>query len=277
MQSHTWKLAIIVCFFSFEMLLPQESWAQKPRKPTLVEWQLFRPYSERLGDWQPKDLVYQDVEFESADGTQLHGWFCRRDKPKAVVLFSHGNEGNVAMRAFFLSQLTTNLNISVFVFDYRGFGKSQGVPTIDGALQDARAARAKLCELNSIKDSDMILMGESLGGAIAVQLAAESAPRGLVLQSTFSSLREAANQLFPQLAFLVRPDLLDSTSRIAGYSGPLFQSHGNADRTLSIQLGMKLFEAANEPKTFFEVPGADHNNWLTVGYLNALSEFIKKN
>ena len=250
--------------------------ARTKKKPTLVEGQLFRPYNHRVGNWQPKDFNYQDVEFESSDGTQLHGWFCRHENPLAVVLFSHGNEGNVATRAFFLRELTTKVNVSVFVFDYRGYGKSQGVPTIEGALHDARAARAKLCELSSIKDSEMILMGDSLGGAIAVQLAAESAPRGLVLQSTFSSLRDAANELFPQLAFLVGRDLLDSKSRITNYSGPLFQSHGDADRTISIRLGKKLFEAAKEPKTFFQVSGADHNDWLTDGYLKALSEFIKK-
>lgn len=276
MRSYLRKLAIIVWVILLPLTVQQHCLAQKPNKPTLVEGQLFQPYDDRYGDWQPSTLKYQDVEFSSADGTQLHGWFCQRDKPQAIVLFSHGNAGNVAIRADFVRVLMTKLNVSIFIFDYRGYGKSQGVPTIEGALQDARAARAKLCELSSIRDSEMVLMGDSLGGAFSVQLAAESAPRALVLQSTFSSLRDAADQRLPHLAFLVSRDLLDSRTRIADFSGPLFQSHGDADGTISIRLGKKLFRAANEPKTFFEVTGADHNNWLTEDYLQSLSDFIEK-
>jgi uncharacterized protein len=276
MRTHHFQITVVIVAILFTLTYDQECRAQQAKKPTLVEGQLFRPYDERQGDWQPRSLNYQDVEFESADGTHLHGWFCQRDKPRAIVLFSHGNEGNVAIRAGFMRVLQTRLNVSIFIYDYRGYGKSQGVPTIEGALQDARAARVKLCELTSIKDSDMVLMGDSLGGAFSVQLAAESAPRALVLQSTFSSLRDAADQLYPNVAFLVGRDLLDSKTRIADVSCPLFQSHGDADRTISIRLGKKLFREAKEPKTFFEVAGADHNDWLTEGYLQGLAEFVKR-
>ncbi len=276
MRPNHLQITAVVLVMMFPLFVQQECCAQQIKKPTLVEGLLFRPYDERHGDWQPRTLKYQDIEFKSADGTQLHGWFCQREKPQAVVLFCHGNEGNIATRADFVRVLMSKLNVSIFIFDYRGYGKSQGVATIEGALQDARAARGKLCELSSIQDSEMVLMGDSLGGAFSVQLAAESAPRALVLQSTFSSLRDAANQLYPNVAFLVGPDLLDSKTRIADFSGPLFQSHGDADGTISIRLGKKLFCAAKEPKTFFEVTGADHNDWLTVGYLQALAEFIKK-
>ena len=276
MCSNLRKLTIVVWGLLSLLTFQQKCLAQGVKKPTLVEGQLFRPYDQRSGDWQPRSLDYQDVEFKSTDGTQLHGWFCQREKPRAIVLLSHGNEGNVAIRADLIRILMTKLNVSIFIFDYRGFGKSQGVPTIEGALQDARAARAKLRELCSIQDSEMVLMGESLGGAFSVQLAAESAPRALVLQSTFSSLREAADRLSPNFAFLVGRDLLDSKTRIADFSGPLFQSHGNADGTISIQQGEKLFRAANEPKAFFVVHGAGHNNWLTEGYVQSLSDFIEK-
>ena len=276
MRPNLLRIAVVVVAMLFTLTYQRVCLAQQTKKPTLVEGLLFQPYDERHGEWQPRSFKYQDVDFESADRTLLHGWFCQRDNPQAIVLFSHGNGGNVATRAGFLRVLMTRLNVSIFVYDYRGYGKSQGVPTIEGALQDARAAREKLCELSSIKDSDMVLMGESLGGAFSVQLAAESSPRALVLQSTFSSLRDAADQLYPDLAFLVGRDLLDSKTRIANFSSPLFQSHGDADRLISIRLGKKLFRAAKEPKTFFEVSGADHNDWLTEGYLQALAEFIKK-
>jgi hypothetical protein len=120
----------------------------------------------------------------------------------------------------------------------------------------------------------MVLMGESLGGAVAVQLAAESAPRGLILQSTFSSLKDVAAVHFPGLSWLVPADKLDSAAQIARYRGPLLQSHGTADETIPPSSGRILFDAANEPKEFVEVPGAGHNDWLTQRYLARLDQFL---
>ena len=128
----------------------------------------------------------------------------------------------------------------------------------------------------SLKDSEMLLMGESLGGAIAVQLAAESAPRGLILQSTFSSLRDVANVHFPALSWLVPEEKLNSCSAIQRYAGPLLQSHGTADRTIPLPLAEKLYAAGNEPKQFIRIPRADHNNWINDDYLSQLNSFIEK-
>ena len=164
----------------------------------------------------------------------------------------------------------------MFIFDYRGYGRSEGTPTVEGAIQDAIAARAKLRELASIKDSEMLLMGESLGGAIVVQLAAESPPRGLILQSTFSSLRDVAAIHYPNLSWLVPPTKLDSMSQIVRYRGPLLQSHGSADRTIPFSSGEKLFRLANEPKQFITIKDADHNNWLTDAYLKQLEDFLSR-
>ena len=170
----------------------------KPR--SLDELLLFFPAKHPAGNWEPRGLTFQDVAFESKDKTKLHGWYCPCEKPRAVVLLAHGNAGNVATRAAWLSYLQTKLRVSTFLFDYRGYGKSDGVPTAEGVLDDARAAMTKLCELTQLKDSNIVVMGESLGGAIAVQLAAERAPRGLILQSTFSSLRDVADVHYPQLS-----------------------------------------------------------------------------
>ena len=119
-------------------------------------------------------------------------------------------------------------------------------------------------------------MGESLGGAIAIQLAANSPPKGLVLQSTFSSLRDVADVQYPKLSWLVHPGKLDSAAQIVRYHGSLLQSHGNNDRTIPFSLGKKLFQAANEPKQFVTIVNADHNNWLTDTYLKQLDEFIAR-
>ncbi|MGN6543938.1 MAG: alpha/beta hydrolase [Aureliella sp.] len=246
----------------------------KPKRPQGINQLLFFPARYPSGDWAPQDLDYEDVYFPAADNTRLHGWYCRCPQARATVLFLHGNAGNVASRASMLRWLQSWVKVDVFIFDYRGFGRSAGMPTIDGALQDARAARAKLRELAGIDNSQMMLMGESLGGAIAVQLAAESAPQALVLQSTFSSLRDLADVHYPQHSSVVPPTLLSSVSEIAKFHGPLLQSHGERDRVIPFELGKRLFEAANEPKEFFAIPGADHDDWASEAYWQQLGEFV---
>lgn len=181
---------------------------------------------------------------------------------------------HVASRAPWLKYLQSRARVATFMFDYRGYGRSEGIPTVEGALLDAKAARAKLPEPARIEDSAMLLMGESLGGAIVVRLAADSAPRGLVLQSTFSSLKGVADVHYPKLSWLVPPPKLDSVAEIVRYHGPLLQSHGTADRTIPFISGEKLFRAANEPKTFVTITGADHNNWLTEDYLVAVQRQV---
>ena len=162
------------------------------------------------------------------------------------------------------------------IYDYRGFGRSEGKPTVEGVLQDATAARAKLCQLASVKDSELLLMGESLGGAIAVQLAAKSAPRGLILQSTFSSLKDVATVHYPKLAWLVPANKLNSAAAISQYHGPILQSHGDKDEIVPFHSGEKLFQAANEPKDLLTISNAGHNNWMCKDYLTRFDEFLER-
>jgi fermentation-respiration switch protein FrsA (DUF1100 family) len=237
---------------------------------------LFFPTKYPEGDWSPRDLQFEDVWFTAADGTRLHGWYCPCEHARATILMAHGNAGHVALRASWLRYLQSEMRVATFMFDYRGYGRSEGVPTVEGVLQDAWAARAKLCELANVTDADMLLMGESLGGAVAVQLAAESPPRGLVLQSTFSSLKEAAAVHYPRLAWLVPAGKLDSAKQIVRYRGPLLQSHGTGDQTIPFSVGAKLFQVANDPKTLVKIPGAGHNDWLTEEYLRQLDAFIRR-
>ena len=244
------------------------------RPQSLDELLLFFPLKHPVGNWHPKDLRFEDVFFSADDGTKLHGWYCPCDAPRAIVLMAHGNAGHVASRAPWLRHLQTRAQITVFMFDYRGYGRSEGVPTVEGVIQDATAARKKLCELAKVEDSKMLLMGESLGGAIVIQLASNSAPQGLIVQSTFSSLRDVADVHYPKLSWLVPRNKLDSATQIGRYRGPLFQSHGSNDHTIPLLCGEKLFRSANEPKTFVKIEGADHNNYLTDEYLEKLEEFL---
>ena len=141
--------------------------------------------------WHPQGVDYQDVEFHAADGTRLHGWYLPHPAPRAVVLHCHGNAGNIAGRINMAKQLHA-LGLSVLLFDYRGYGRSEGSPNEMGVLQDARAARALLAQLAGVTESDVVLMGRSLGGAVAVDLAAHDGARGLILESTFTNLADAA-------------------------------------------------------------------------------------
>ena len=250
--------------------------ATEAKAPSIDELLLFFPSKFPSGEWNPQDLQFQDVYFAAEDETKLHGWYCSVTNPRAVILVAHGNAGHVASRARWLRYLQTQARVSVFMFDYRGYGRSEGTPTVEGAIQDATAARAKLCELAAIEDSEMLLMGESLGGAIVVQLAANSPPRGLILQSTFSSLRDVADVHYPKLSWLVPRNKLDSATQIVRYRGPMLQSHGNMDRTIPFLSGEKLFRSANEPKQFVTIEQADHNNWLTDAYLKQLDGFIAR-
>lgn len=245
-------------------------------RPGLIDMMLFFPTKYPEGDWEAVGLEHEDVWFASADGTRLHGWYCPVESPRAILLFLHGNAGNMATRVEWLSYLRRSLHVATFVFDYRGYGRSEGTPSIAGLLQDARAARAKLRELAGIGDDEMLLMGESIGGALAVNLAADSAPRGLILQSVFTSLREIAAVHYPGFSWIVPKDKLNSYSLISQVHAPLLQSHGTADRIVPYRMAEKLFQAANEPKRFVSIDGADHNDWIGEVYVRELSSFIER-
>ena len=227
------------------------------------------------GDWRPAEAVFEDCWFRSADGLRLHGWLRHHDAPRHVILLIHGNAGNVTHRAALAEYLCKRYTASVFVFDYRGYGRSEGAPTIPGLLDDARAARALLAEREGVREQDVILLGESLGGAIAVDLAAKGGARALILQSTFSSLKEAAAVHYPPiLVDALVANRLDSAALIASYRGPLLQVHGEVDRTIPIALGRKLFAAASEPKAFLVLPGHDHNDRLPETFFRALDDLL---
>ncbi|MGA2067717.1 MAG: alpha/beta hydrolase [Thermoguttaceae bacterium] len=235
---------------------------------------IFLPSDSASGDWNPRGLPVEDAWFQAGDGTKLHGWYLRHERPRAVILFCHGNAGNVTDRADVADALQRRVGASVLVFDYRGYGKSEGRPTEAGVLADARAARAWLARRENISEDRIVVMGESIGGAIAVDLAADGA-RALVLENTFSSLPEVAARHLPWLPVrLLMRTRLDARAKIAEYHGPLLQSHGDCDSLVPIELGRRLFEAAGEPKRFIVYRGLDHNDGRPTDYYATLAEFL---
>ena len=235
---------------------------------------IFAPSPYPAGNWQPTGLVFEDATFTAIDGMRLHGWFVPHPQPRAVVLFCHGNGGNVALWGDELRILHDRMGVSVLGFDYRGYGRSEGTPSEAGILADARAARTWLARRAGIPEDQVTLMGRSLGGAVAVDLAADGA-RGLVLESTFTSMPEVGHAALPWLPVrALMHTQFNSLAKIGKYRGPLLESHGTADRLIPYTIGRQLFEAANEPKQFVVIPGGDHNDPQTDEYYAALWEFL---
>ena len=237
---------------------------------------IFHPAQYPDGDWDREGEDFEDAWFAAADGTRLHGWFLSHPARREVVLFCHGNAGNITNLAEALRLFNQRHGLAVMAFDYRGFGRSEGKPTEEGILQDARAARAWLARRTGVAESDIILMGRSLGGAVAVDLAAKDGARGLILESTFTSLPAVASYQIPLLpAGLLMSMRLDSLSKIAQYNGPLLCSHGDADTLIPLEQGRELFEAAPGPKRFITICGGGHNNPQSDECRQALDEFLE--
>jgi fermentation-respiration switch protein FrsA (DUF1100 family) len=239
-------------------------------------WLVFPAPSRKSADWVAADLPHEDVNFTADDGTKLHGWYVPHESPRAVVLFSHGNGEHVARLAPILKLLHDQAEVSTFAWDYRGYGQSKGKPHEANLIADARAAQLWVAERAGVRPEDVVLYGRSLGGAVAVGLAAEHPVRGLILERTFAELTETAAYHFPWLPVRwLMKNRFPSAERIAAYQGPLFQSHGTLDEVVPFAMGQRLFDAATTPdKRLFVVEGGDHNGPQPEEYYEALGEFL---
>ncbi len=243
----------------------------------LENWLVYPAPRYPAGDWEAAHLPHEDVYLTSADGTKLHGWYVEHQEPRAAILYCHGNGEHVAYNDDLLRLLRDKFRVSVFAFDYRGYGRSEGAPFETGILEDGEAAHAWLAERTGLAQKDIVLMGRSIGGGVAVHLAAKNGARGLILESTFSTLPDAAARQFPWLPVRwLMKNRYDSVTKIADYRGPLLQSHGDCDTLIDVSLAKKLFDAAGGPKEFFDVSGGDHNCMQPAEYYAALDAFLDK-
>jgi len=214
------------------------------------------------GDWEASWLDPQDVFFESADGTRLHGWLVEHPDPNGYLLLCHGNATNVAFSAGEIAELRDRLGVTVFAFDYRGYGRSEGTPNESGILADGQAAFDWLQKHAGVGSDEIIVMGRSLGGGVAVDLAARNSPRVLILDRTFSSLPDVAAWHYPWLPVRwLMKNRMASIEKIDEYDGPLFQFHGRSDKVVPFDLGKALFDASpSATKQFTESPRCGHND-----------------
>ena len=237
---------------------------------------VFVPSKYPKGDWTLPAHV-EDVNFTSSDGTALNGWYFPAEKPKAFCLFSHGNGGNLTNRWDIAEALRTEAACSVFLYDYRGYGKSQGSPSEQGILQDARAARDWLAAREKIPPTQILQIGESLGGGVAVDVASKEGARGLLLIGTFSTLPDAAAHHFSfvPVRWIMRTRL-NSIDKIVHYHGPLLQFHWDHDNVVPYALGKRLHAAANQPKMLFTGSGQDHRDPPPYEFYTQVKDWVEK-
>lgn len=210
----------------------------------------------------------QDIQncwIVTEDSVRIHAWFIPAEHPVATAVVSHGNAGNISHRLDFLRHLQRT-GFNVLMYDYRGYGRSEGTPSEAGIYLDGMAAFEYAARLPEVDSSRIILWGTSLGGAVAVDVATHCPAAGLILESTFTSAREVASSAYPFLPFrfLLRTRL-NSVDKIRTLSLPTLFLHGTKDRVIPFELGHKLFDSANEPKEFYSITGADHNDTYSVG------------
>ncbi len=244
---------------------------------TWLETSLVYPApSVAAANWNRPDLQFEDVNFTSADGTALHGWYFEHPQPRAQLLFCHGNAQQVADLGDWISELRDLYQISIFVFDYRGYGRSEGEPTETGVLQDGEAAQRWLAQRAGIADDEVIVWGLSLGGGIAVHLASELGAKALILDRTFHSIVELAQSIYPwaPIRWLMR-NRYPSVDRIQNYRGPLLQIHGPVDEIVPFTSGKQLFDACpSQNKQFLELENFGHLDSPTAEFYAAVGELI---
>jgi fermentation-respiration switch protein FrsA (DUF1100 family) len=244
----------------------------------LESWLVYPVPPFERSDWQPAGLDYEDVWMASADGTRLQGGFVPHPDPMFAVLYCHGNGEHVADNGELAAELRDRLQASVLVFDYRGYGQSDGKPHEAGLIADGVAAQKWLAERMGMDASETVVMGRSIGSGVAVAVAADHGARALIIECAFSRLTDVAAMHYPWLPVrLVMRNRFDSIGRIERYSGPLLQSHGTADRIVPIELAHRLFDAApTEKKQFVELPGRGHNDYPPSSYYGEIATFLQR-
>ncbi len=228
----------------------------------------------------------EDSWFTTEDGLKLHGWYCVPHRitggqpvpvpAEMVLLWFHGNAGNITHR-YEMIRLLSRMPVKIFIIDYRGYGRSEGSPSEQGLYLDARAAWDYLIAQRGLRPDQIVIFGKSLGGAPAIDLASRVQPAGLIVQSSFTSIPDMAATILPFFPKSLLRTRMDSLSKIPGVRCPKLFIHSPSDEVVPYRLGRRLYEAAAEPKQFYEVKGAPHNETFLVGgqaYFEALRSFL---
>jgi len=242
--------------------------------------QVYHPHKKLEQSGAALGRPWENVFFEASDGVRLNGWFFPADanspRRQWAVLLCHGNAGNISHR-FAYFELLIELGVNVFAFDYRGYGASEGRPSEEGTYADALAAHRWLQE-KGLAAEKILGLGESLGGAIAAELAVRAPLGGIILQSTFSSVPDVGGELFPWLPVRwISTIHYDVPAKLARIKTPVLILHSREDSLIGFHHAEKNFAAASEPKFLRELAG-DHNESLVTDaerYRRYVDEFLR--
>jgi pimeloyl-ACP methyl ester carboxylesterase len=223
------------------------------------------------------DAAIRDVYFTSTEGTRIHAWWLPRRPNAPVLLLFPGNAGNLSGRGESLGRIAERLDTSVMIFDYPGYGKSDGSPNEPNCYHAAEGALRWLRDDPQVPASRVVFYGESLGGGVATELARRHPCRALILVKTFTSLPAAAKRHYPWLpCHWLMSNRFDNISKLPDIHCPVFVASATDDRVVPYAHAELLFAAANDPKHFFRDEGSDHNDPLPDAFWNELRGFLVK-
>jgi len=238
---------------------------------------VYFPTSDIVATPSDSGLFYEDLMLKTSDGIKISAWYIHAENPKATLLFFHGNGGNISYRIEFI-EMFYSLNISTFIIDYRGYGKSEGSPTEEGTYLDSEAAWDYLVNEKNTDPSSIVIYGKSLGGPIAARLAEKHNPAALILDSTFTSTKDIAVKLYP---FLPVKKFFkfeyDTVRYLKGVDCPILIIHSIDDSYIPFSHAEKLFDTVDGEKELVETRG-DHNTSFMISrqiYKNSIDNILK--
>ena len=240
-------VSLIVLFFFFIRFIEKKS--------------LYFPLRKIEVTPQDIGLEYEEVFITTGDKVRISGWYIPSCSSRATVLFSHGNGGNISHRLEKI-KIFNDLDFNVLIFDYRGYGMSKGSPSESGLYLDGEAVYRYLLNEKNIPPEGIIGYGESLGGAVVIDLASKHTLGGIILEGSFPSIRDMAQHYFPFIPGFVYKTSFDSFHKIEDLTLPKLHLHSVSDEVVPFALGKKLFEHAPEPKEFVALQGGHNDSFL---------------
>ncbi len=240
---------------------------------------IFYPSAEIILTPRHVGLEFQDLFFTTADGVRLNGWFIQHREARVTLVWFHGNAGNISHRVENIKLLHDKVRVNIFIFDYRGYGRSEGNVSEAGTYRDGVAALEFVVQQLGVKTENLIIFGRSLGAAVAAEMANRFDIRALILETPFVSIPEMAKSVFPLLPIgSLLQTRYDNLEKIAKIKVPLLVLHGDRDAVIPYEHGRRVFNAAPGPKDFYTISGASHNDTYIVGgdaYFERLRSFIE--
>ncbi len=260
-------LVILGCWVGFNLLIV----------PFMEHSMIYFPFREIDQTPEYLGIKYEDVFLKTADGKTIHGWFVENKGSDKVILYFHGNGGNISHRLHII-KLLHELPVNVFMIDYHGYGRSEGRPSEQNLYLDAKASYDYLITQKKYRPSQIVLMGRSVGGAVAAHLAAQEKVKAVVLESTFSTGKDMARHmsvLFTRPIIWIRSNF-DSVEKIGLIKVPILIIHSKEDEMIPYRMSQALYEKAREPKRLLLLEKGGHNEYvLAPEYIEGLREIVR--